>query len=79
MAIDRSRLITTILLVLVVILVGQVYWQQRRIEQMQASMAFQQRQFDEQAGKLAADRVKGHRAAVMQAAQDDERKQSSEQ
>jgi hypothetical protein len=69
MAIDRSRLITTILLVIVVILVGQVYWQQRRIEQMQFSMEFQQKQFDEQAGKLAADRVKGHRADVMQAAQ----------
>ena len=32
-------------------------------------MEFQQRQFDEQAGKLAAERLKGHRADVMQAAQ----------
>ena len=30
MAIDRSRLITTILLVVVVVLIGQVYWQNRR-------------------------------------------------
>ena len=69
MAIDRSRLITTILLVLVVVLIGQVYWQQRRIEQMQFAMDFQQRQFAEQAGKLAVERLKGHRADVMQAAQ----------
>ena len=69
MAIDRSRLITTILAVVVVILIGQVYWQQRRIAQMQFAMDFQQRQFSEQAGKLAAEKLKGHRADVMQAAQ----------
>lgn len=66
---DRSRLITTVLVVVVVILIGQVYWQQRRIAQMQFAMDFQQRQFDEQAGKLAAEKLKGHRADVMQAAQ----------
>jgi len=66
---DRSRLITTILVVVVVILIGQVYWQQRRIAQVQNAMDFQQRQFDEQAGKLAAEKLKGHRADVMQAAQ----------
>jgi hypothetical protein len=66
---DRARLITTILVVVVVILIGQVYWQQRRITQMQSAMDFQQRQFDEQAGKLAAEKLKGHRADVMQAAQ----------
>jgi hypothetical protein len=69
MAMDRSRLITTILLVVVVVLIGQVYWQQRRIQQQQSSMEFQQRQFEQQAGKLAAERLKGHRADVMQAAQ----------
>ena len=66
---DRTRLLITILVVVVIILIGQVYWQQRRIEQMQFSMDFQQKQFDEQAGKLAAERLKGHRADVMQAAQ----------
>ena len=66
---DRSRLITTILVVVVVILIGQVYWQQRRIAQMQLAQEFQQKQFDEQAGKLAAEKLKGHRADVMQAAQ----------
>ena len=66
---DRSRLLTTILVVVVVILIGQVYWQQRRIQQLQFSMEFQQRQFDEQAGTLAAERLKGYRADVMQAAQ----------
>ena len=69
MAIDRSRLLTTILLVVVVVLIGQVYWQNRRIAQLQSSMEFQQRQFEAQAGKLAAEKLKGHRADVMQAAQ----------
>jgi len=69
MAIDRSRLLTTILAVVVVILIGQVYWQQRRIQQLEFSMDFQQRQFEEKTGELAAERLKGHRADVMQAAQ----------
>lgn len=69
MAMDRSRLITTILLVVVVVLIGQVYWQQRRIQQQQFSMEFQQRQFEQQAGQLAAEKLKGHRADVMLAAQ----------
>jgi hypothetical protein len=69
MAIDRSRLVTTILLVVVVILIGQVYWQNRRIAQLQSSMEFQQRQFEAQVGKLAQERLKNNRADVMQAAQ----------
>ena len=69
MAIDRSRLLTTILVVVVIVLIGQVYWQQNRIAQQQNAMEFQQRQFDEQVGKLAAERLKGYRADIMQAAQ----------
>jgi len=66
---DRTRLFVTIVVVVVIILIGQVYSQQRRIAQLQFSMDFQQKQFDEQAGKLAVERLKGHRADVMQAAQ----------
>jgi len=69
MAIDRSRLVTTILLVVVVVLIGQVYWQNRRIAQLQSSIEFQQRQFEAQVGKLAAEKLKNNRADVMQAAQ----------
>jgi hypothetical protein len=69
MAMERSRLISTILLVAVVVLIGQVFWQQRRIQQMQSSIEFQQRQFEQQVGKLAAERLKGQRGDVMQAAQ----------
>ena len=66
---DRSRLITTVLLIIVIVLLGQIFWQQRRISQLQASMDFQQRQFEQQAGRLAAEKLKGYRADVMQAAQ----------
>jgi len=69
MAIDRSRILTTILLVVVVVLLGQVYWQNRRIAQLQSSMEFQQRQFETQVGKLAAEKLKNQRGNVLQAAQ----------
>lgn len=69
MAIDRSRLLTTVLLVVVVVLGGWVYWQNRRIAQLESSMEFQQRQFEAQVGKLAAEKLKGQRANVLQAAQ----------
>ena len=66
---NRSRLVTTILIAVIVVLIGQVYWQRSRIAQQQNAMAFQQRQFDEQSGRLAAERLKGYRADVMNAAQ----------
>ena len=66
---DRSRLIMSLLLIVVIVLVGQVFWQQRRISQMQSSMEFQQRQFDEQSGKLAIEKLRNHRGEVVQAAQ----------
>jgi hypothetical protein len=66
---DRSRLITSLLLIVVVVLVGQVFWQQRRIAQMQSSMEFQQHQFDEQSDKLAIEKLRNHRGEVVQAAQ----------
>ena len=69
MAIDRSRILTTILLIVVVVLIGQVYWQNRRIAQLQSSMEFQQRQFEAQVGKLAAEKLKNQRGNVLQAAQ----------
>jgi hypothetical protein len=69
MAIDRSRLVTTVLLVVVVVLIGQVYWQNRRIAQVQSSMEFQQRQFEAQVGKLAAEKLKNQRGNVLEAAQ----------
>ena len=66
---DRTRLITSVLLVVIVILLGQVFWQQRRMTQLQGSMDYQQKQFELQVAKLAADKLKGYRGDVMQAAQ----------
>lgn len=66
---DRSRLVTSVLILVIVALVGQVYWQTRRISQLQESMQFQQTQFEQQAGKLAGEKLKGFRSDVMQAAQ----------
>src|SRR5436190_21710594 len=69
MAMDRSRLVITILLIIIVVLLGQIFWQQRRISQLQASMAFQQEQYEQQTAKLAGEKLKGYRADVMLAAQ----------
>lgn len=69
MVMDRSRLVTSLLLIVVIVLIGQVFWQQRRIAQMQNSMEFQQRQFDEQSGKLAVEKLRNHRGEVVTAAQ----------
>ena len=66
---ERSRLVAIILLIVVVVLVGQVLWQQRRVAQIQESIAFQQRQFEQQTAKLAAEKLRGYRGDVMQAAQ----------
>jgi hypothetical protein len=66
---DRSRLITSLLLIVIVALAGQVYWQSRRISQLHDAMTFQQQQFEQQAAKLAGEKLKGYRADVMQAAQ----------
>ncbi len=66
---DRSKIIPTVLGIVIVVLLGQVYSQSRRITQLESSMEFQQRQFEAQVGKLAAERLKGHRGDVMQAAQ----------
>jgi hypothetical protein len=66
---DRSRIVTTILLIVIVLLAGQTFWQQRRISRLQSSMQFQQQQFEQQASKLAAEKLKHYRADVMNAAQ----------
>lgn len=66
---DRSRLVTSILIIIVIVLGGWVLQQNRRIEQLQNSMEFQQRQFEEQSGKLAAEKLRNHRGEVVQAAQ----------
>jgi hypothetical protein len=66
---NRSRLITTILVFVIIVLLGQVYWLRNRVAQQESAMAYQQRQFDAQTGQLAAERLKGYRADVMNAAQ----------
>lgn len=66
---NRSRLITTILVFVIIVLLGQVYWLRNRVAQQESAMAYQQRQFEAQTGKLAAERLKGYRADVMNAAQ----------
>ena len=58
---DRSRLITSVLIIVVLVLGGWVVSQNNRITQLQNSMEFQQKQFEEQSGKLAAEKLRNHR------------------
>lgn len=64
---QRPTATTGILLAVIVILVGQAVWQQRRLQQLRFDLGFQQRHFDEQVGRLAMERLRGRRGEVVQA------------
>lgn len=66
---DRSRSLITILLVVILVLAGQEIWQQRRLRQLEFDLSYQQRHTLEQAGRLAADQLRGRRAEMVQAIQ----------
>lgn len=62
-----AKPVTTLLLVVIAILLGQVLWQALRIERLKNEVGFTERHLSEQAGKLAAERLNGHRADIVQA------------
>ena len=56
-----------LLVAVVVVLATHEVWQQWRFTQLRHDMDFQQRHFDEQVGKLAAERLRGRREEVVKA------------
>ena len=70
MAPERFRSIVTFLVVVIVILLGQIWWQQHRIDALKFEVSFQQRHFEERIGKLASERLLGHRDEIGTAAED---------
>lgn len=64
---QRLKPITTLLLGVIVILLAQVAWQVRRIDQLKTEVGFNQRHLDELAGRLAGERLQSRREDVVQA------------
>ena len=67
MTMDRWRSVATALLVVVLFLTGQEIWQQRRMRQLEFDLSYQQRHTMEQAGRLAAEQLRGRRPEMVQA------------
>lgn len=69
MSMHRWRSVATALLVVVLVLTGQEIWQQRRLRQLELDLSYQQRHALEQAGRLAAEQLRGRRPEMVQAIQ----------
>ncbi len=66
---ERHRAVTTLLLIVVVILLGQAVWQYTRIQSLKAQLADALRHVDEQAGRIAAQRLLGRREDIVRTSQ----------
>lgn len=69
MSVERNRSLTIFLVVVIVILSGQIVWQGVRLRALREEIGFNQRHFDEQIGRLATERLHGHREDILHMAQ----------
>lgn len=69
MAKDRERALTTLLLIVVAILLGQAGWQYRRIQLLKVELGYAQRHADQLAGRMATERLNGRREDIVRATQ----------
>jgi hypothetical protein len=66
---ERHRAVTTLLLIVVVILLGQAVWQQTRLRSLKAQLGYALRHSDEQAGRMASERLLGRREDIVRTSQ----------
>jgi hypothetical protein len=66
---ERARSLTTLPVIVIIILIGQIGWQAWQLHELRTEMGFNQRHFNEQIGRLAAERLHGHREDVVRATQ----------
>ena len=64
---DRGRSTVTILAIVVLILLGQATWQEVRVHALRSQLEQSRRRFDEEVAKAATERLKAHRAEMVQA------------
>lgn len=64
---DRARSATMLLSLVIVILLGQATWQEVRVHALRSQLEQSRRRFDEEVAKAAAERLKAHRAEMVQA------------
>jgi transcriptional regulator with XRE-family HTH domain len=69
MVIHQTNALRSVLIFVILVLLGQVAWQARRIEALKSELGFTQRHLEERAGDLAAERLNGRREDIVRAAQ----------
>ena len=63
---DRARSAATLLAIVVVILLGQATWQEVRVHALRSQLEESRRRFDEEVAKAATERLRAHRAEILQ-------------
>lgn len=66
---DRARQAVTLLVIVVVILLAQATWQQVRVHALRSQLEQSRLKFDEAVAKAATERLRAHRAEIVQAEQ----------
>lgn len=66
---SRSRGTTTLLTLVIIVLLGQIAWEERTVHRLKAETAAMQRDVEERAAKLATERLQVHREDIVGAAQ----------
>ena len=66
---DRARSATTLLAIVILILLGQATWQEVRVHALRSQLEQSRRNFDQEVAKAATERLRGHRAEVLEAQQ----------
>ncbi len=69
MASERARSTTTLLAIVIVVLLGQATWQEVRVHALRSQLEESQRHFADAVGKAATERLRGHRADIVNAEQ----------
>jgi hypothetical protein len=66
---DRAGWATTLLAIAVVILLGQAIWQQTRVHALRSQLEQLRDKFDTEVAKAATERLRPHRAEILEAQQ----------
>ncbi len=69
MASERARSTTTLLAIVIVVLLGQATWQEVRVHALRSQLEESQRHFADAVGKAATERLRGHRADMVNVVQ----------
>jgi hypothetical protein len=66
---DRARSAITLLAIVIVILLAQATWQAVRVHALRSQLEESQHRFDTEVAKVATERLRAHRAEILQVQQ----------